>query len=165
MARIKQRFKFATTVELESDERASFERLDARLAALPDRRWPAVEVVSHRYTEVPAPTILHLVRLCPQLRDVSFQVLNGEELAAALEGLAPAAGTLQALRLSLKVAEGIEPGAALRVGTALVRLSGLRQLSITEDRVSERGASRQRHHSAPARVSAHAPRQRRRHDA
>ena len=139
LACITQRFPFARTIERAGDG-ASFERLNARLAALPDRSCPAVEVVSSSIHNVPAGTVVHVARLCPRLREVSCRALDSAELAAALEGLAPVAGTLEALELTMQdyaqMSVGIfapvqvEPGALLPASEALGRLRSLRRLHI-----------------------------------
>ena len=69
-----QRFPFATTLWLNEDgsEWTTWQQLDACLAALPKRSWPAVEEVHGWQGHLPATTVLHLTRLCPGLRSTKF---------------------------------------------------------------------------------------------
>ena len=131
-----RRFPSATTIEL--DYHAA-KRLDACLVALPDNSWPAVEVISvvMQYKGDPccylsASTATQVVRLCPRLREVSCEASGAAGLAAALEGLAPVAGPLEAA--SLKITGEVEPSAMPRAVEALRRLDGLRQLKVDWDR-------------------------------
>ena len=127
-------FPFAAAVEMYGeicDAPPATERLVACLAALPDRSWPTVEAVSRfSWLYMPAPSVPHWARLCSGLREVSCGAHNGEELAAALEGLAPVAGTLEALRLSLTVYKGIKLDTVSHAAEALGRLGRLRQLQV-----------------------------------
>ena len=130
LARVAQRFAFASRVQLaEGNDPVSTAQLVACLAALPDRSWPAVEDV-YGLDELPAATVQHAARLCPGLRSVTFRAHDGAELAAALEGLAPVAGTLAVLELGLRGDEAIEQGAMLRAAEALGQLSGLQRLDV-----------------------------------
>ena len=78
-----------------------------------------------------AATVAHQARLCPGLREFSGRQKDCAALAAALEGLAPAAGTLETLCLGDRIL--IEPAAVPRAAEALRTLSGLRRLEVNWD--------------------------------
>ena len=141
LACINQRFPLATRLELGISMR-SLDWLDACLAALPDRGWPTVEAVrlmdgTDRY--LPVSVIRHTARLSPGLTDICFEnaPLDLDELAAAFEGLAAVAPTLQALDFWV-VEDAIEdesrPGSIQLAAEALGHLSGLRRLTVMWDR-------------------------------
>ena len=118
-----------------------------------DRSWPVLETIVFvplsLHQRLPPFAFMHMARLCPRLREVSTEVpLAAAELAAALEGLAPAARTLEALEFSVgdytddppdtdadtADEEERELGAAPGAAEALGHLSGLRRLSVGWDR-------------------------------
>ena len=124
---IPERFPAAARIELRCSNGPA-ERLDACLAALPDQSWPAVEAVRYR-TRQPAATAAHIARQCPWLDELSCELDDIKGLAAALEGLAPAADTLE--ELSLSIEKPVEPGAAVpRAAEALRQLGGLQRLVV-----------------------------------
>lgn len=130
---IGERFPAAIKIELICDRGAGdlSEQLSAALATLPDVCWAAVEAPEH-WNGWPAPAAAHLPRLCPRMRELAIQCRPGDAaaLADALEALAAAKGTLEALHLSLEGAR-FEPDAASRAAAALAALSGLRRLGVS----------------------------------
>ena len=116
------------------------------MAALPDRSWPSVEAVHLRdrhdissdYFYPPASTVAHVARLRPRMQELLCDSLDACELAAALEGLAAVAGTLEVLDLDLYPmtddytddAENLINSTMPRAVEALTRLSSLRRLSV-----------------------------------
>ena len=97
---IPHRFPLATQIDLDIPD-GSLDRLDACLAALPDHSWPMVKAVciDGYDRNLPASMVEHTARLFPGLREIRLATLlaPGGELAAALEGLAAVAPTLEVL--------------------------------------------------------------------
>lgn len=139
-----ERFPTATKIEvddsnLELDSDGFWlldEQLTSCLAALPDGCSPAAEEFGYSGTKLLAPAAIHVPRLCPQLRRISFEC-NGNSATApapAIEGLTAVAGTLEDLDFEFNLNEiQFDLIDAHRTAAALARLSSLRQLTFVSE--------------------------------
>lgn len=119
------------------------EQLAACLAALPNGCWPAAREFCYSDISLPVPVAIHVARLCPRLRRVSFErgSHNSAALcAAAFEGLAAAAGTLESLDFQSREDppandgdSSCGPTSTQRMAAALARLSSLHHLKFVWD--------------------------------